>query len=315
MSWPGGYGATSARFSAIVVPVTVRQSPCSKPASSKRLHQRLDAADSNELGHHVTATRPQVGQHRRPGADSREIIEREVDLASWAIASRCSTALVDPPSAITVVMAFSKASLLRMSDGLIPRLTSATTPSPARLQSSFFAAETASCAELFARLMPSASIADAIVFAVYMPPHEPGPGIAVDSTSFSSASSILPAAWLPTASKTEMMSRCLRSRLDRAAVDEDRRPIQPGHRHHAAGHVLVAAADRDEPVESFRRHDGFDRIGDDLAGHEGVAHARCAHRDAVGHRNRIEKHALAARGVSAGGRLPSPGHRCACCTG
>ena len=39
-----------------------------------------------------------------------------------------------------------------------------------------------------------ASIADAIVFAVYMPAQEPGPGIAVDSSSASSRSSILPAA-------------------------------------------------------------------------------------------------------------------------
>ena len=56
--------------------------------------------------------------------------------------------------------------------------------------------------------MPSASIADAIVFAVYMPAHDPGPGIAVDSTSLSSASPILPDACAPTASNTETMSRC-----------------------------------------------------------------------------------------------------------
>ena len=40
---------------------------------------------------------------------------------------------------------------------------------------------TAFCAELLGKLMPSASIADAIVFAVYMPPHEPAPGIATSS--------------------------------------------------------------------------------------------------------------------------------------
>ena len=38
------------------------------------------------------------------------------------------------------------------------------------------ARETASCAELFGRLMPSASMAEAIVLAVYMPPQLPGPG-------------------------------------------------------------------------------------------------------------------------------------------
>jgi len=67
--------------------------------------------------------------------------------------------------------------------------------------------ETASCAELFARLIPSASIADAIVLAVYMPPQLPGPGIEVRSTLRSSRSLIAPCARAPTASNTETMSR------------------------------------------------------------------------------------------------------------
>ena len=50
-------------------------------------------------------------------------------------------------------------------------------------------------------------MAEAIVFAVYMPPQLPGPGIDVRSISSSSLSSILPAARAPTASNTEMMSR------------------------------------------------------------------------------------------------------------
>jgi hypothetical protein len=37
----------------------------------------------------------------------------------------------------------------------------------------------ASCALEFGKLMPKASIADAIVLAVYIPPQEPGPGMAV----------------------------------------------------------------------------------------------------------------------------------------
>ncbi len=63
-----------------------------------------------------------------------------------------------------------------------------TTAAPARRQSSSFAGEMASCAELLGRLMPSASIALAMVLAVYMPPHEPGPGIARCSRSASAAS-------------------------------------------------------------------------------------------------------------------------------
>ncbi len=114
--------------------------------------------------------------------------------ASCAIASRCSTAFVEPPSAMTVVIAFSKASLLRMSDGLMPRLMQRHDGLAGAAAVVGLALDTASCAELFARLRPRASIADAIVLAVYMPAQEPGPGIAVDSTSLSSASSILPAA-------------------------------------------------------------------------------------------------------------------------
>ena len=97
--------------------------------------------------------------------------------AACAIASRCSTALVDPPSAMTVVIAFSNA-LLRQDVARADAALDAarTTAAPARAQSSRLSSEMAACAELFGRLSPSASIAEAIVFAVYMPPHDPAPG-------------------------------------------------------------------------------------------------------------------------------------------
>ena len=55
--------------------------------------------------------------------------------------------------------------------------------------------------------MPSASNAELIVLAVYMPPHEPLPGIARRSISPKSFSFILPAVNWPTASKTLTMLR------------------------------------------------------------------------------------------------------------
>lgn len=45
--------------------------------------------------------------------------------------------------------------------------------------------------------MPRASIADAIVFAVYIPPHAPGPGQACRTTSNRSSSVISSAAYAP----------------------------------------------------------------------------------------------------------------------
>ena len=56
------------------------------------------------------------------------------------------------------------------------------------------------------RLIPNASIAEAMVFAVYIPPQEPGPGIAVDSISNNSISEIAPSECFPTASKTDTTS-------------------------------------------------------------------------------------------------------------
>ena len=52
-------------------------------------------------------------------------------LASLAMASRCSTALVEPPSAITTAMAFSNASLVMIWRGRMPASASATTARPA----------------------------------------------------------------------------------------------------------------------------------------------------------------------------------------
>ena len=50
--------------------------------------------------------------------------------ASLAMASRWSTALVDPPTAMTTAMAFSKASLVMMWRGLMPASSRATTARP-----------------------------------------------------------------------------------------------------------------------------------------------------------------------------------------
>src|SRR5262245_25457709 len=71
------------------------------------------------------------------------------------------------------------------------------------------------------------------------------------------------------------------AREDAAAVDEDARDIEPGHRHEAARHVFVAAAQGEEAVVVHAAGDDLDAVGDDLARDEAVAHALMAHHDPV----------------------------------
>ena len=105
----------------------------------------------------------------------------KVTPAVCAIAIKCSTPLVDPPKAISTLMEFSNAALVIISRGLMSKRNKFITASPARRQSIFFSLETASCADDPGKLIPKASIAEAIELAVYMPPQEPGPGKATSS--------------------------------------------------------------------------------------------------------------------------------------
>src|SRR5690606_3617374 len=63
--------------------------------------------------------------------------------------------------------------------------------------------------ELKGNDIPKASIADAIVFAVYIPPQAPAPGQALCITSWNSDSSIVPATFCPYASNAEIISNFL----------------------------------------------------------------------------------------------------------
>ena len=80
------------------------------PASSSARSTTGDTADPVDVGHHVPPERLDVGQVRGAVADPVEVLAGvSSTLASVAIASRCSTALVDPPTAITTAIAFLKA--------------------------------------------------------------------------------------------------------------------------------------------------------------------------------------------------------------
>ena len=133
--------------------------------------------------------------------------------ASRAIASRWSTAFVEPAVAATPAMAFSNASRVMMSRGVVPLRRRSIASLPAFRAASAFASKTAGTAFAPAGLMPRNSSAIAIVFAVNCPPHAPAPGQAWSSTAFSRASSMRPAPCAPTASNTSRMVMSLPSSL------------------------------------------------------------------------------------------------------
>ena len=121
------------------------------------------------------------------------------------MASRCSTALVEPPNAMTTAIAFSKASLVMMSRAVIPRRSSSTTAAPDSRAYRSRRRSGAGGAALPGRDMPIASAALAMVLAVYMPPHAPSPGQMERSMVSTSSRLISPRAHAPTASNASMM--------------------------------------------------------------------------------------------------------------
>ena len=183
-----------ARFSATVLPVTVMQSPCKSPASrSIFINGTMPPICTNSDIRYL----PLGFKSAKTGTCFPISVKSSIfnaTPAEWAIASRCMTALVEPPRAITTVIAFSNASRVIISSGRMFSFNKCKTAAPALLESAIFAGEIAACAELFGRLIPSASIAEAIVLAVYMPPQEPAPGMALISICSNSSREILPLA-------------------------------------------------------------------------------------------------------------------------
>ncbi len=84
-----------------------------------------------------------------------------------------------------------------MSRGLRSRSRSVRNAAPARRHSSALPGSSAGIDELYGSDRPSASIATAIVFAVYMPPHAPAPGQAWRTMSSRCSSVIVPARYSP----------------------------------------------------------------------------------------------------------------------
>ena len=116
----GSGGAISARFSAIVLPVTVSASPCSRPASSSA---RSTTGTPPMRSMSVMTNRPNGLTSARCGVRSPIRLKSSrvrSTCASCAIAIRCRTALVEPPSAMTTVIAFSNAFLVMIWRAVMP---------------------------------------------------------------------------------------------------------------------------------------------------------------------------------------------------
>ncbi|MPM54804.1 hypothetical protein SDC9_101584 [bioreactor metagenome] len=158
--------------------------------------------------------------------------------ASWAIASRCSTALVEPPSAISRVMAFSNASRVRMSRTVMPCRSRSTTASPERWAYVSRRRSAAGGAAEPGSDMPSASASEAIVLAVYIPPQAPSPGQMARSIASRSVRLSRPAWQAPAASNpsSSVTSRSVPS-LSRARPGA----IEPAYRNTAARSSRAAA--------------------------------------------------------------------------
>ena len=139
-----------------------------------------------------------------------------------------------------------------------------------------------------------------MVLAVNCAPQAPADGQATCSSSSRSSSDIVADRML--ADRLEHVLHGDRLALegagqDRAAIDEDRRHVEPAHRHHHAGQRLVAAGEADQRVIGMAAHGQFDGVGDHLARRQRGLHAVVAHGDAVGDGDGAE---LARR--AAGGR-------------
>src|SRR3546814_17038481 len=85
--------------------------------------------------------------------------------AAWAMARKCSTALVEPPVAMMTETAFSMDSQVMMSRGRTPRRTASTSTRADSAADATFSSSTLDMVLEYGRLMPRASKAELMVLA------------------------------------------------------------------------------------------------------------------------------------------------------
>src|SRR6478736_8177176 len=222
-----------------------------------------------------------------------------------AVARRCSTALVDPPVAITPVIAFSKLRFVTMSRGARPAFTSSTASLPHSNAASPLLASMAGM--LFG---PSTGNAEHFVGGRHRVRREltaagarARKGVILDVLKFlgRNTAGIVGAKRLVDvldgqfAIPEQTVVMHASSRRDRAAVEQKTRSIHASHRDGHRRNGLVAAGDGDEPVEHVAARDKFDGVGDDLAADERGLHSLRARCDAVVDGDRVDFERCATR--------------------
>src|SRR5690606_35995424 len=129
--------------------------------------------------------------------------------AAWAIARKCSTALVEPPVAMITETAVSIDLRVMISRGFRSRLTASTSTRADSAAEPTVSSSGLAIVDEYGNAMPSASNDEDIVFAVYIPPQEPDDGHALRSIPSKSSCDMRPAVNSPTASNADRMVRSL----------------------------------------------------------------------------------------------------------
>ena len=127
----GRSSSTCSMFSAIVRPVTVRQSPCKIAVIEQGLHQAAECRRPRTCPWRRICRRASGRRCRACFSKISATSNRSNSMpASCAIAGRCSAALVEPPVAATTAAAFSSALRVTMSRGRMFLAISSITFSP-----------------------------------------------------------------------------------------------------------------------------------------------------------------------------------------
>ena len=237
-----------------------------------------------------------------------------------AMAMRCSTALVEPPTAITIAIAFSNASRVMTSRGLMSFSSKLRITSPARRHSSILSGSSAGMrravgqrhAQGFDRGGHRVGGVHAAAGA------GAGAGMPDDLAALGVGhlAGQLRAVARERGDDVDRLAGRRVAGADRAAVDHEAGAIEPAQRHERSR--ACSCRSREATMQAsyhWALHDGFDRVGDEVARLERVAHAVGAHRDAVGDADRVEPHADEPGRHDALLHLARRGPAGACCRG